>query len=169
MLKGFVHSIKTRKKMSEMHKGNKNALGKHWKLSAETKKKMSESHKGMKFSEEHKRKLGEAERGEKHWNWKGGISPENVKIRNSIEMHLWREAVFARDGFVCQKYEITGGKLEVHHILNFAKHLELRLAIDNGITLSKRAHIEFHKKYGRKDNNRGQLEEFLKSKNNLQK
>jgi len=35
--------------------------------------------------------------------------------------------------------------MEVHHILNFSEHPELRFAIDNGITLSQKSHREFHK------------------------
>ena len=94
-------------------------------------------------------------------NWKGGVTPENHLIRNGIEMRLWREAVFARDNWTCQKTGEKGGRLHPHHIQNFADHPELRFAIDNGITLSARAHREFHKKYGVKNNTRGQLEEFL--------
>ena len=100
--------------------------------------------------------------GEKSGNWKGGITPENVKIRQSIEYHLWRKVVFVRDNFICQKYGIKGGKLVAHHINNFADFPELRFAIDNGITFSEKAHKEFHKKYGIKNNTEEQLEEFLK-------
>jgi hypothetical protein len=99
--------------------------------------------------------------GEKHWNYKGGITPENVKIRTSVEMILWRQSVFARDNWTCQKYGIKGGKLHSHHIQNFSSHPELRFAIDNGITLSEKAHKEFHKKYGIKNNTREQLEDFM--------
>lgn len=56
------------------------------------------------------------------------------------------------------------GKLEVHHINNFAEFSELRFALDNGITLSEKAHDEFHKIYGIKNNTKGQLEEFLNRK-----
>jgi hypothetical protein len=56
---------------------------------------------------------------------------------------------------------IKGGKLHPHHIQNFAKFPELRFAIDNGITLSDKAHWEFHKKYGKHNNNREQMKEFL--------
>lgn len=100
-------------------------------------------------------------RGEKCHLWKGGITPENLKIRASIEFRLWREAVFARDNWTCQKYFIKGGKLHPHHIKNFAEYQELRFALDNGITLSKKAHREFHKEYGMKNNTQEQLKEFL--------
>jgi len=93
--------------------------------------------------------------------WKDGITPEIRKIRNSPEMKLWRKSVFERDNFVCQKYRTSGGILRAHHINNFADFPELRLAIDNGITLSEKAHKEFHKIYGRRNNTQEQLEEFL--------
>lgn len=79
-----------------------------------------------------------------------------------MEGEIWRNAVFARDGYTCQKYGIKGGDLVAHHIMNFSANPELRFAIDNGITLSKIAHAQFHKIYGKKNNNRKQLEDFLK-------
>ena len=106
-------------------------------------------------------KLRFANSGEKGSNWKGGITKEVKKIRASLEYKLWVNANFARDGYTCQKYDIKGGKLVVHHIENFSSHPELRFAIDNGITLSKKAHDEFHKIYGTKNNSREQLIEFL--------
>ena len=70
---------------------------------------------------------------------------------------------FARDNWTCQKYKTRGVKLHPHHILNFSSHPELRFDKDNGITLSEKAHWEFHKKYGCENNTREQLIEFLKS------
>jgi len=105
-------------------------------------------------------------RGDKNWNWKGGISPIQNKIRSSIEYKLWVQSVFARDGYTCQKTGQVGGKLVAHHILNFSSHIELRFAIDNGITLSKEAHEAFHKIYGKHKNTREQLLEFLNNKKN---
>lgn len=99
--------------------------------------------------------------GEKHPNWKGGITPINDKIRKSLEYKLWRISVFKRDNWICQKYKIRGGELVVHHIENFDKNGNSRLDTNNGITLSKKAHTEFHKKYGFKNNTKEQLQEFL--------
>jgi hypothetical protein len=93
--------------------------------------------------------------------WKGGITNENKIIRSGIEYRLWREAVFARDNWTCQKYFTKGGELEAHHINNFSTKKNLRFAIDNGVTLSKKAHREFHKRYGLTNNTISQLKEFL--------
>lgn len=138
--------------------------------------------KGVKFTEEHKHKLRKAHLGMRHtkdsrqkmsksaigkhkgeksnW-WKGGISDESKRVRVSIEYSLWRESVFARDGWTCQKYGTIGGKLHAHHILNFSEYPKLRFALDNGITFSYKAHKEFHRKYGIKKNTSKQLQEFL--------
>ena len=99
--------------------------------------------------------------GSKNVNWKGGITSQNHKERTSSEMKLWRKSVFERDNFTCQKYNVKGGDLVAHHINNFADFPELRTSIANGITLSQKAHREFHKKYGIKNNSREQLLEFL--------
>lgn len=78
--------------------------------------------------------------GENHYNWKGGITPENRKIRTSIEYRIWREAVFARDNFTCKSCSQRGGKLHADHIKPFSLFPELRLAIDNGRTLCVSCH-----------------------------
>ena len=143
-------------------------LGK--KLSKETRQKMSVARMGIEYSEATRIKMSKSKKGKhilnncgnKHWNWKGGVTLENKKIRNSMEMRLWREAVFARDNWTCQKYGIKGGKLHPHHIQNFVQFPKLRFAIDNGITLSEKAHKEFHKRYGKINNTKEQLVEFLK-------
>jgi len=163
--KGKHHSEAIRRKLSEIAKKRGNHLpsrkGKYH--SEETKKKISEANKGKHhFSIEERKRLSEMCKGEKSYNWKGGITPENLRIRHSIEFRLWSEAIFARDNWICQKCGKKGGELHAHHILNFAKYPELRFAIDNGITLCKDCHKEFHKRYGNRNNTKGQLEEFLK-------
>jgi len=148
-----------RKKISKSLKGNQRNLGKYH--TKEAKQKMSIAGRNRKHTEKTKKKQSEAHKGEKNPNWKNGVSPKNILIRSSIDYRLWREAVFARDNWTCQKYGIRGGKLHPHHIKNFAQFPELRFAIDNGITFSEKAHREFHKKYGRENNTKEQLEEFL--------
>ena len=99
--------------------------------------------------------------GEKNHMWKNGVTPVNRKIRKSIEFKNWREAVFIHDNYTDQKTGIRGGVLHPHHILNFAQYPELRFDVNNGITLSEGSHTLFHKYYGKINNTREQLEEFL--------
>jgi len=150
---GKPHTEESKRKMSLLSKGKPKT--------EEHRRKNSEGHKGKKLSEETRRKQSESHKGEKSYLYKGGITPINKAIRKGIESRLWREAVFARDNWTCQKYGTIGGKLCSHHIQNFAQFSELRFAIDNGITFSKKAHEEFHKKFGHKNNTREQIEEFL--------
>jgi hypothetical protein len=152
--KGKLRSEEAKQKLREIN------LGKN--LSEETKRKIGKALKGHKHSEEMKRKLSDTLRGEKSRLWKGDISTENEKIRKGIDFRLWREAIYARDNWTCQKTGIKGGLLHPHHIQNFAQYPELRFAIDNGITLSKEAHEAFHKKYGKRNNTGEQLQEFLR-------
>jgi hypothetical protein len=102
--------------------------------------------------------------GEQNPQWKGGVTPVHNKIRMSVDYKAWVRAVYERDNFTCQKTQQKGGKLVAHHINNFSSHPELRFAIDNGITLSKESHEEFHKKYGKTNNTLEQLQEFLINK-----
>jgi hypothetical protein len=102
--------------------------------------------KGSKLTKEHKEKIRKAHKG-KHSGenchfWKGGICSKNELARKSIEYRLWREAVFTRDNWTCQKCYKVGGKLHSHHIKSFSNFTKLRFAIDNGITLCEECHTK---------------------------
>jgi len=77
-------------------------------------------------------------RGANHWNWKGGITPNNEKLRKCLEYKRWRRAVFERDNYTCQfceKKNEVSGQLQADHIKPFAYYPELRFELDNGRTL----------------------------------
>jgi len=157
---GRKHTEKTKKKMSNSRIGKtSNNKGKHWNLSEETKRKMivAKNH----ISQETRQKLREAHKGDKSHLWKGGITPKNKLVRAGMEYRLWRESVFTRDDYTCQKCGVRGVILNPHHIKNFSDYRELRFAIDNGITFCETCHIEFHNKYSRKNNTKEQIEEYM--------
>lgn len=88
---------------------------------------------------------------------------ESKIVRKRIEYIEWRNDVFKRDDWNCQKCNKKGGKLHPHHILNFASHPEVRFDVSNGITFCILHHKEFHRLYGKVRNNESQIIDFLKN------
>lgn len=89
---------------------------------------------------EDRRKMSDDRKGEKHYNWQGGITPENAKRRKTLEYRSWRLSVFERDDYTCKFCGRRGGRLEADHIKPVAHHPELIADIDNGQTLCKDCH-----------------------------
>jgi len=88
---------------------------------------------------------------------------ELIRLRHGIDYKIWRSSCFKRDNFTCQVCGGIGGNILAHHLNNFSDFVELRFAIDNGITLCKSCHIKFHKFYGLRNNTGEQLDEFIKT------
>lgn len=183
--RGSKHSEESKRRMSEIKKG------KHLSPETEFKKGLipwnkgtkgltSGWLKGKKMSEEQKEKLSKIWKEKfkdprNHPRWQGGITPLNFQIRNSEEYQSWRIQIFENNNFVCQKCGQRAGKLQAHHIENFslithknninilrdALNCEELWNINNGITFCKECHILFHKIYGKWNNAKEQLEEFL--------
>lgn len=116
---------------------------------------------GAIYSAEHK--------GELSARWKGG--PEyHGRDRATYEYRDWRKAVFERDSYTCQScgYKNRIGlkpeekrELNAHHIKNWRDNEDVRYDVGNGITFCEKCHLEFHAIYGKKNNTKEQLEEFL--------
>lgn len=88
---------------------------------------------------------------------------EYEKLRRNSKYLNWRKAVLEKYDYICQKSGVKGGRLNVHHIVPWNTNEKLRFDTENGIVLSEKYHIKFHKKYGYKECGRMELEEFLKS------
>ena len=103
-----------------------------------------------------RKRARETHKGERHWHWKGGLTPLVLRIRHCYEYRQWVSDVFTRDDFTCQECGKRGCELEAHHIKMFTeifygnniKSYEEALIceefwnINNGITLC----ISCHKK-----------------------
>lgn len=84
-----------------------------------------------------------------HW-WRGGVADKNELARRTLEYKVWREKVFARDNWTCQKCGQKNKKgvrksLNAHHIESFSKNKRIRTDIKNGITLCEDCHRIIHK------------------------
>lgn len=87
-------------------------------------------------------------RGPLNNKWRGGITPQIMRIRTSPEMRAWRLAVFQRDNYTCQACGERGGDKHADHIKPFALYPELRFDVGNGRTLC----VPCHRKHGAKVN-----------------
>ena len=85
--------------------------------------------------------------GENSQSWRGGVSPENEKQRKNKRYREWRKAVFERDNYTCKECGQYSGVLNVHHIKDFSRNEELRMDINNGITLCVECHKKKHEKH----------------------
>jgi len=83
--------------------------------------------------------------GENHWNWQGGVS-RRYGVNGTIKK--WRQQVFKRDNWTCQECGKIGGNLCAHHIKFWYKYPDFRFDINNGQTLCKQCHLEYHKMQG---------------------
>ena len=84
--------------------------------------------------------------GENHWNWKGGKTSEDNKIRHSIEYRNWQQAVYRKDKWICRLCGIHCQKKGIiaHHISCWNSFPKKRFEIKNGIVLCKRCHKVLH-------------------------
>jgi len=95
-------------------------------------------------SKEHRQKIADSRTGDKHPNWKGGITPERTAYWRSDEYQNWRNSVFERDNYTCQRCLERGGYLHSHHIIPYFIAQEERFKVDNGAALCKSCHNYIH-------------------------
>lgn len=106
--------------------------------SIEHAKKLSDSCKGRKAWNKGIKNLERS--GENHHNWKGGTTILRERERKSIDYKQWRERVFFRDDYTCQRCGERGGKLNADHELPWSLFPALRFEVLNGRTLCEECH-----------------------------
>jgi 5-methylcytosine-specific restriction endonuclease McrA len=74
--------------------------------------------------------------------WKDHLTEEDRENNRNYIYH-WAKAVIKRDGEKCKLCN-REGKLTAHHLFCYAEYPELRVDINNGITLCHKCHYDFH-------------------------
>ena len=98
-------------------------------------------------SEERKRKIGESNKGEKHWNWRGGIAEDTYSLDWTETL---RRSIRERDKYtcvICLKQQ-TEEVYSVHHI----DYNKLNSNPINLITLCRSCHVKtnYNRNYWKK-------------------
>ena len=164
----------------QFKKGNK-SWNKGRKISEETKKKLSIRAKeqwkdGM--AEEYKIKLSCRMRKIPLKEFNGFVCNISKLIRHNKLYKEWRNKVYRRDNYICQKCGNRSNKLRAHHIIGLYEIIKeckigtikqalrclLLWSVSNGVTLCNKCHKEFHEIYGIKDFTEDDYKKWIKSK-----
>jgi hypothetical protein len=100
-------------------------------------------------------------KGKLHHLYKEIKQDTRIKNRNIIGYQYWRIKVLEKHNFSCLKCG-RKNKLHAHHIESYATNKDKRLDVDNGAILCEKCHRLFHSTYGKTNNNKAQLVEFLR-------
>lgn len=105
-------------------------------------------------------------RGKAHYSYNHNISDEErERNRDYPEYNDFKRDVYERDNYTCVCCgDNKGGNLNAHHLNSYNFDKEHRTDINNGVTLCKKCHKEFHDLYGYGNNTKAQFREFLFNK-----
>ncbi len=99
---------------------------------------------------------------DKAYNWQGGVNKLQNSIRKLTALKEWTQNIFERDLFTCQKCLKGSNKLEAHHLIGVSQIIKMNkikdindankcvmlFDLNNGVTMCKKCHREFHKLFG---------------------
>jgi hypothetical protein len=107
-------------------------------------------------------KLGKSQVGENNPRWNPNLTnKERGQRRICPKFTKWRKKVYIRDNYTCQCCGQYGGKLEAHHLDGFHWFKKGRYNVNNGITLCRYCHEQFHAEYGKEFTTKEDFYEFL--------
>lgn len=108
--------------------------------------------------------------GENNPLWNPELTDEDRIVRRHIPGYFdFVTGVMKKDNYTCNMcgfYSKWGNGLNAHHLNSYDWDKENRTNIDNGITLCKKCHTDFHKSYGYGKNTKQQYNEY-KNKTNI--
>ncbi|HEX8453824.1 MAG TPA: FAD-dependent thymidylate synthase [Longimicrobium sp.] len=97
---------------------------------------------GWTHTEETKRMLAEMKLGEANPQWKGGITPDGVRLRKPLE--ALRAEIYARDAHTCRVCAEKGGRLTLHHVLPIWARPDLADDVSNVVTVCRDCHLSLN-------------------------
>lgn len=110
----------------------------------------------------YKKNIGKYVSGENNPYYNPNLTDEDrLDTRRYPEYYEWRLKVYERDNYTCQ---LCGGNksgtLIAHHLNGYSHFSDERTVLENGITLCKECHAEFHTEYGYGYNTKEQFKEY---------
>lgn len=91
-----------------------------------------------------RKNLPAVKRGDKHYNWNPNLTDEDRSDRRTVEYLSWVKSVYKRDGYKCVVCNKKVRKLEAHHLNCWSHFPEQRYNIENGTTVCRKCHTNFH-------------------------
>lgn len=89
--------------------------------------------------------MKETKSGPNSYFWNHDLTDEERIIRRGYpEYAQWVKGVMERDNWTCQCCGQYGGTIDAHHLYSYRQYPEHQTNVDNGITLCRRHHKEFH-------------------------
>lgn len=84
---------------------------------------------------------GCANKGDRNYNWKGGVTTPN-RIQRAKFRSIMQKQVFERDNYTCQLCGAREVALQVDHIQSWKDYVDQRFNMDNCRTLCESCHYE---------------------------
>jgi len=149
---GIPCTIEVKKKISNSNRG------KHFSPSTEFKKCQPSWNKGIHsensgtfkvghtHSKETLKKMSNSLRGRIPWNFRG-ITSLSERVRKSWQYEQWRKQVYKHDKYTCRLCGAKDRYLNVHHLKSFSEYPELRMSVDNGLTVCIDCHCSIHGRF----------------------
>lgn len=82
-------------------------------------------------------------------------------LRYGKKYQNWCYEVHKKHKFSCKVCN-TNRNIVAHHLYSYSSHENIRLEVNNGVTLCQKHHIAFHKQFGYRNNTKEQFEEYMK-------
>ena len=101
-------------------------------------------------SAEKGRSMREAISGSKSHLWNHNLSDEDrmKRQRDTPKVREWRKAIMRRDDYTCAVCGKHGGRMQAHHLNSWASCRDQRHDVDNGVTMCRVCHHDFHMSLG---------------------